>query len=779
MADEINLTLRNTRRTQLNERVSETQYDILHPETDANVVITNTEKQFVSQTEKDKWNATIGAAHFRGLWNIDADYQVGDIVRNSDGYYFEAITSHKGQTPDPTQRLTTVGSVVYWSNMNLIAYHAINGDNIKTNTTATAKDFYLTFVNDNNAVGSTNYEAVYTDTGIKYNPGTNTLTVEAHADGSANIIGKVTEAVHAETADRATEADHATDADHADNADLAEVAKNYYIEDGNTPNIHETFEGIKETIRDIISVEAGAILSNKLYLQLNGAALNPTGFDGSAEQTVNFEITPQTVTGLLNNQNKIDSRWLSDSMLGNLRYGGTINELGIITSTESKYNGKNINDIPAADNVGVYFLAAYTNANAAPTLAGVGDVRVGDWLVSNGAAGWVKVDNTDAVTMVNNQIGAVETYKGTWTTNTQYFRGDIVKYNGALYIANAESNTTTFPESLFDIFGRVYTASAGIKLVGNDFQHDVTKEAGSNTNANLNYGESFVVPSVTTDGYGHVTKVDLKTLTMPAATIDTWRPINVNGVEVLTNSITGNDLSFVDGVKTKVVYENDAVKIDHEETGYDAGSVTLEKVDAVGTGETNLLMGNGFTVPTFEYDAYGHVSNVQKKTYRLPSSVVDHKHFEVTTVNNVATIGAYAAERATSSWVASSTNAGKFYLGETLPIATTRMNYNGNFVAKNLYQVTNNVLERVLDTGVKINGGLKLDGSNIESTFNSATNTITLGDSGVATGVYSAVSVNSKGLVTAGGNILEFGAEVGDNPTAALAIGGLFFRRIA
>jgi phage-related tail fiber protein len=107
------------------------------------------------------------------------------------------------------------------------------------------------------------------------------------------------------------------------------------------------------------------------------------------------------------------------------------------------------------------------------------------------------------------------------------------------------------------------------------------------------------------------------------------------------------------------------------------------------------------------------------------------------------------------------------------------MNYNGNFVAKNLYQVTNNVLERVLDAGVKVNGGLRLDGTNIESTFNSATNTITLGDSGVATGVYSAVSVNNKGLVTAGGNILEFGAEVGDNPTAALAIGGLFFRRIA
>lgn len=51
MAD---MEIRNTIKTQLNEKVSETQYDVLHPETHADVVITTTDKQFVSQAEKDK-----------------------------------------------------------------------------------------------------------------------------------------------------------------------------------------------------------------------------------------------------------------------------------------------------------------------------------------------------------------------------------------------------------------------------------------------------------------------------------------------------------------------------------------------------------------------------------------------------------------------------------------------------------------------------------------------------------------------------------------------------
>ncbi len=56
--------------------------------------------------------------------------------------------------------------------------------------------------------------------------------------------------------------------------------------------------------------------------------------------------------------------------------------------------------------------------------------------------------------------------------------------------------------------------------------------------------------------------------------------------------------------------------------------------------------------------------------------------------------------------------------------------------------------------------------------------TVTLANSGVAAGSYSAVTVDAKGRVTVGAQIVEIGAEGQEAPTESLAIGGLFFKRI-
>lgn len=58
---------------------------------------------------------------------------------------------------------------------NLNAATAGEADKVKTITTATAANFYPTFVDANNA--SATAETVYTDGGIYYNPSTDTLTV--------------------------------------------------------------------------------------------------------------------------------------------------------------------------------------------------------------------------------------------------------------------------------------------------------------------------------------------------------------------------------------------------------------------------------------------------------------------------------------------------------------------------------------------------------------------------------------------------------------------------
>jgi len=54
----------------------------------------------------------------------------------------------------------------------------------------------------------------------------------------------------------------------------------------------------------------------------------------------------------------------------------------------------------------------------------------------------------------------------------------------------------------------------------------------------------------------------------------------------------------------------------------------------------------------------------------------------------------------------------------------------------------------------------------------------TLANSGVTAGTYSAVTVNAKGLVTAGAQMIEVGATGQTAPSAALAVGGIFFKEI-
>ncbi len=68
-----------------------------------------------------------------------------------------------------------------------------------------------------------------------------------------------------------------------------------------------------------------------------------------------------------------------------------------------------------------------------------------------------------------------------------------------------------------------------------------------------------------------------------------------------------------------------------------------------------------------------------------------------------------------------------------------------------------------------------------ETTFDgSADRTIiaTLSNSGVTAGSYSVVTVDAKGRATAGGQLIEFGASGATNPSAALAVGGLFFELV-
>ena len=56
--------------------------------------------------------------------------------------------------------------------------------------------------------------------------------------------------------------------------------------------------------------------------------------------------------------------------------------------------------------------------------------------------------------------------------------------------------------------------------------------------------------------------------------------------------------------------------------------------------------------------------------------------------------------------------------------------------------------------------------------------TLTLSNSGVQAGTYSAIQVNSKGLATSGGQVIEVGESGQTTPSSSLVVGGLFFKDI-
>lgn len=137
-------------------------------------------------------------------------------------------------------------------------------------------------------------------------------------------------------------------------------------------------------------------------------------------------ITPATLrkgkasgVASLDANSKIITSQLPDYLLGQVMYGGNASEVATTTTispSDSLKTKKNIttasisiensetstknNTYGYKDMEGVYFIC-----QASGTFAG-NSFKKGDWIISTGAK-WEKIDNTDAVTSVNGEMGAV------------------------------------------------------------------------------------------------------------------------------------------------------------------------------------------------------------------------------------------------------------------------------------------------------------------------------------------------------------------------------------
>lgn len=125
---------------------------------------------------------------------------------------------------------------------------------------------------------------------------------------------------------------------------------------------------------------------NKVSLSISNAA-------GSSAATLDAGVTsyndltdkPTIPASLLDGNNKIQTTYVPDSILGQLEYQGTRDMATALPAA-------------SAANKGHYYIAS----NAAVQNGYI----MGDWAVSNGVS-WDKVDNTDAVQTVAGRTGAV------------------------------------------------------------------------------------------------------------------------------------------------------------------------------------------------------------------------------------------------------------------------------------------------------------------------------------------------------------------------------------
>lgn len=112
--------------------------------------------------------------------------------------------------------------------------------------------------------------------------------------------------------------------------------------------------------------------------------------------TVKAMLGAGSVSGLaeLDSGGKVPTSQLPDTVLGALEYQGTWN-----ASTNSPA-------IPtaASGNKGWYYVVSTAGTTS---IGGIADWEVGDWIVSNGAAGWAKIDNSDKVSSVAGLNGAI------------------------------------------------------------------------------------------------------------------------------------------------------------------------------------------------------------------------------------------------------------------------------------------------------------------------------------------------------------------------------------
>lgn len=215
---------------------------------------------------------------------------------------------------------------------------------------------------------------------------------------------------------------------------------------------------------------------------------------------------------------KVNTEYIPDELLGQVVYKGTWDA--------SSSSSQIIGTLKKGD---YYICSVLGQRNPDGTYAsGFDGYEVGDWAIYSGTK-WDKVDNTDAVTMVNGQKGAVEIYKGDYATGTQYYKGDLVNYGIGIWVCTGKhTSSTPAPSPTY------------FKLSVNQ------PVATQSSNGLMSVTDKIKLDSLSPSGISKNEVIEYVSV-LPTATANSADFVNLDGVLYWKRAINWDDPVVVDG----------------------------------------------------------------------------------------------------------------------------------------------------------------------------------------------------------------------------------------
>ena len=189
------------------------------------------------------------------------------------------------------------------------------------------------------------------------------------------------------------------------------------------------------------------------------------------------------------------------------------------------------------------------NVSGTTNLDGITDWAIGDWAIFNGSA-WQKVDNTDAVTSVNGQVGTVVLNAANVgaTPNTTYvIAGGLITGGGQLN-ANVTLSLTNVPvANVPGAVANTVNVIAGTGLSGGGaLTGNVTINLANTSVSPDVYGNATQVGQVTVDAQGRITSASNVTIAISTANVSglgTMATQNANNVNITGGTANALTLS--------------------------------------------------------------------------------------------------------------------------------------------------------------------------------------------------------------------------------------------